>query len=388
LELGIIAGVVIGIIVCVALIGRRWADREQTQRPEPNPPLAQPDVPTPHPGQVALDHRLSVEIPFADNPIYSLAFTPDGKRLVVAGSAYGQVRRDHPILRVCDVENGGVLASFQKPGELGRYTAVAISPDGKAAAAVGVVVVDGKPLGNICVWDLESQKPRWSANSPGRRVECVAWSPDGTRLAVGDLDGNIKAWDAAGGPAQATWAGYTGKDSFGVFYLVWSNDSKRIASREGGTIRVWDAADHRELTSIPVPKHFHSPIAYTPDDRSLYVCGRQTNDVWVWDFDTSREVRSLATHPTLVGGFALGPGGKSFVTVVNDTIERQLVARCWDATTGQELWAVAVPTDNFETVSLPFAISRDGKRLALADMERLDTENRWTVTLYNLPPPP
>ena len=75
-------------------------------------------------------------------------------------------------------------------------------------------------------------------------VLSVSWSPDGTRLATGSVDGTAKVWDAAGGRELLTLKGHTGK----VSSVSWSPDGTRLATAsKDGTAKVWDAAGGREL---------------------------------------------------------------------------------------------------------------------------------------------
>ena len=84
------------------------------------------------------------------------------------------------------------------------------------------------------------------ASRPGRAhrlgVECVAWSPDGGRLAPASFDGTVRVWDAATGATLAVLEGHTGW----VLSVAWSPDGGRLASASfDGTVRVWDAATGR-----------------------------------------------------------------------------------------------------------------------------------------------
>jgi hypothetical protein len=70
------------------------------------------------------------------------------------------------------------------------------------------------------------------------QVRSVSWSPDGTRLATGSLDGTAKVWDAAGGRELLTLKVHAGEVS-----VSWSPDGMRLATgSEDGTAKVWDAA--------------------------------------------------------------------------------------------------------------------------------------------------
>src|SRR5215831_18075077 len=72
-----------------------------------------------------------------------------------------------------------------------------------------------------------------------RKVNGVAWSPDGRRIASASDDGTVQVWDTFTGGHLLTYHGHTGR----MLAVVWTLDRTYIAS--GGddtTVQVWDAA--------------------------------------------------------------------------------------------------------------------------------------------------
>ena len=80
-------------------------------------------------------------------------------------------------------------------------------------------------------------------------VICIAFSPDGRRIATASFDRTVKLWDMPTGQDVFTLRGHTA----GVVALAFSPDGNRIVS--GGiddTARVWDATP---LASDVIAKH-------------------------------------------------------------------------------------------------------------------------------------
>ena len=109
-------------------------------------------------------------------------FTADGKRLVLTD--------DGKNVTIWDVATSKMVHAFKHDGPEG-YIKTNVSPDGKWFACKG-------PGGGLKVWDVEKgvefRTFQGLADAPG-----FHFSPDSTRLAVGDRSGVVKVWDLATG---------------------------------------------------------------------------------------------------------------------------------------------------------------------------------------------
>jgi WD40 repeat protein len=107
----------------------------------------------------------------------------------------------------------------------------------------------------------------------------VAFSPDGTRLAVGDDMGHVTLWDGDLRHRLGILTGTSDTISEGepeaVGALAFSPDGATLAvGGQRGTLRLWDTAGQRLLGSdLPTPGDEIDTLAFTRDGATLYAGG-------------------------------------------------------------------------------------------------------------------
>jgi WD40 repeat protein/tRNA A-37 threonylcarbamoyl transferase component Bud32 len=161
------------------------------------------------------------------SPVYSLAFTPDSRRLAT-GSDGG--------VEIHDPSTGKKLISL---GTTGRAWSVAFSPTGDRVAYPGwnsSVRIQGltfTPTGEVQArGDLLVLKGHVSG------VTGVAFSPDGQRLATSSGSPTVKVWDTVTGQAVLSLESLGGYGN-GVAF---SRDGRRLAvAHFGGSATLYDA---------------------------------------------------------------------------------------------------------------------------------------------------
>lgn len=115
--------------------------------------------------------------------------------------------------------------------------------------------------------------------SPNWHVTDLAFSADGTRLALGRSDGVAVVLDAATGEALARFAG--GVDKHAAVALTAGGETLAIGDRDG-SIAVWDVASRRELRVTHEPGQIVGSLAFSPDDTAL-AAGGPGQSVTIWD---------------------------------------------------------------------------------------------------------
>jgi WD40 repeat protein len=277
-------------------------------------------------------------------PTFGLGFSPDG-RLLFAAQGAGD-------LRAWDLGRGTPLFQIDAESYNGRGW-VAISPGSDVLATL-----DGKRavvLRNATT----GAEVRTLESTAGERAG--VFSPDG-RFAVGVTTGagTIRVWEVATGRLVAVLDGHTQP----VECLAFSPDGRRLASGSfDNTVRIWDFPARKE---VMVYRGHSSPIAsvaFHPDGRHVVSSGLDASrlgEIRLWDLETARDSQILRGHTGFVRRLAFLPDGQRLVSLGDDG-----VLKLWDAVSGQE--TLSIPAHSRNGVSL--AVSPDGRRLATSGAE-------------------
>jgi RNA polymerase sigma factor (sigma-70 family) len=240
----------------------------------------------------------------------SLAFTADGKGLVIGGW--------DKTVRVLDLATGKEKHRFA--GYATGVSVLAVAPDGKSFA-----VVD--PMVSIRVCHLTTGRDLVQMGGHGDALSAVAVSPDDRAVATASRDGTVRLWDARTGRQQRLLA----RDQPHLRRrLVFAPDGQSLFVAGGDDmIRVWNPATGRELRSIKRHPSGWDLLALSPDGKTL-VSEAPGNTLVLMDAATGKELRTLkgATR-TLAGvGFTDG-GGKVLAWSFDDDLHS------WDVATGR-----------------------------------------------------
>ena len=194
-------------------------------------------------------------------------------------------------------------------------------------------------------------------NSKKDRIEDIAYSPDGTILAVAAGNG-IWLYDAQTGHQLAQCAGHIDK----VLNIAFRPDGKTLASVGIGhdqTVRIWDVHTGRNLRTF---KYKAWDVAFSPDGKTI-VCGGSPHKVYLLDADTGKLIRTFTGHKGSgfhVQNVEFSPDGK---TIAGMGFGPNRSLWVWDANTRKLLQTLTVePHDGFFLQN--FAFSPDGSMIA------------------------
>ena len=184
----------------------------------------------------------------------------------------------------------------------GQVFSVALSPDGKR-------VVTGGWEGGVKIWDIATGKELITLPQPdGDAIVCVAFSPDGRRIVSGDTSGEIKLWDAGSGKEVVKLIGH----NKWIFSVAFSSDGKHIVSvsDEPNGIKIWDAATGAELTTFHHEYHERvNSAAFSPDGKYMAI-GSADEIIKIWDTASGNEERTITGHNKIISTISFSSDGK------------------------------------------------------------------------------
>ncbi|MFM8250391.1 MAG: TIR domain-containing protein [Planctomycetota bacterium] len=323
-----------------------------------------------------------------DGPVFAVAFSPDGER-IVTGSASG-------LVQLWDAASGQPSGPAFPP-QGGAVTAAAFSPDGKtlATGCGGTITLwnlatharrcelirsesgryqiysmsfnkDGSKLsaafggdwsGDAIVWDVATQQICFDPLHRGDELRSVTFSPDGRMLVTAGFSG-LQMWDTESGQplatreqqisppvpspptvdrardpqvamgsleAQSNNPDVATEISGRVTAAAFSPDGKTLATASETVITLWDAENNFKRR---VTLNLNSQVSSIAFSSSGGVLGTACLDgaIWLWNLRTSQpRVERKARHNRPVNAIAFSPHNMQMASSSND-----LTCRVWE----------------------------------------------------------
>ncbi|MCG3132728.1 MAG: Serine/threonine-protein kinase PknD [Phycisphaerae bacterium] len=338
-----------------------------------------------------------------DGPVRTVAFRPASNQLATAA--------DDQTVRLWDVESGDRLCTLL--GHAGMIEDAAFSPDGRWLASASndttvriwnlpridseatfgvlnghhggvyeVTFVSGSNTVVSAGWsdktlrfcDAVSGELLRTVEGAIGKIERMACSPDGRRLAIGDY--RLSLIDVESGASTAL--GHAGDR---VRSLVFSGDGMQVVSTatrgtRNGIVRAWDITTNTMLEE----RVFDGDVlaAICPGDSPpgpgagrVCIAVLRGRDSMLVDWESGEEVCRFAGHTGKVERTRFSPDGKRFLTAAHDK-----TIGVWDTRTGVQLAVLHGHTEKvYDAIFSP-----DGTRIASASND--NTIRIWRSDTY------
>lgn len=274
--------------------------------------------------------RQSIETIQAKGPVESVAYGPEGRRLLL-GSWDGTAQ-------IVDLASGDDPLVITHGGFI---HAVAFAPNGRLVATGGNDRI-------VRVWNATTGELVQTLEGHEDAVLSAAFSPDDRWLLSSSYDGTARLWDVASGTTLAVLQAH----SWWVWQAVFSHDASQIvtAGQDGRAI-VWSVHEDGSRVECEVLTEFsghNGPVqtaSFSPDGQEV-VSGGEDGSVLIWKPSEVQPVdlavriaglpeeapphRTLAGHDAAVSCVTFSTDGRLIASSGNDN-----VVKIWDAPSGK-----------------------------------------------------
>ncbi|MEZ4678394.1 MAG: WD40 repeat domain-containing protein [Caldilineaceae bacterium] len=201
----------------------------------------------------------------------------------------------------------------------GRVLTLAFSPDGSLLAS-------GDVSGTVYLWDTQTWQVRHRCHGHANWIRALAFTPDGAIVASSGAETMVRLWDTATGRLVDTFYGHTRS----VWTLGCTQDGTMLCSAgDDGSLRLWNLHNRGEHPAVGLVQGNPASIfavAFHPEG-NLLAASDEKGRIYLWDSPLTNPsaCRTLVGHTGKVDAIAFHPDGKIPASVSNDE-----TVRLWD----------------------------------------------------------
>lgn len=255
--------------------------------------------------------------------ICAIAFSPDGRTIVSAGSA----------IQVWDAESGSVIKNF----------VVRSTPSCAADfSADGTLLAVGNRAGSIRIIELKSGQEVRRIKSRSGAMTAIRFSPDGKFLASCGSESFIKIWRAD------RWKKIRTLKARSEFFVMgnWSPNGRYLCAGDGSGIRVWRSEDWKEA-GWPSRSYILSGLEFFHDGRFLAsahqepIAMEHQGAIKIWKLDNVSEIKKIQADFNGVNAIAISPDDHYLAAANGDG-----KIRIWKTSNWEEILSINADSKN------------------------------------------
>jgi len=298
-------------------------------------------------------------------PIYQVAFSPDGSKLAASGLITQYLGIGFLHVTVRDTVSWKILYEYKGDTQgYGPYGALAWAPDSERLA---FSIAERK----LSVVDVNTGKSVAALEDFMVTPFDLSWSPDGLRLiANGDGGYGLRRWRVD----TDEWVRLFDARPQPAMQVRWSPDGQQIASGHyGGTVCVWNAANNRCEGFIRA--HFNSVngLDWSPDGRQIATA---SGAIRIWDSHTGKMASAFGFYDGLIYNRLRWLAPQTIATLESSYTQNvPSTIRFWDVSTGEVKLAFR-GWDNIQSTNT------GGLALRLDDVQTSSDRTILQVALY------
>jgi WD40 repeat protein len=284
-----------------------------------------------------------------EGPVLSVAFAPDGRRIISGGA--------DTTVRLWDVQTGEEIKRFVGHGR--PVIAVAVSSDGKQ-----VLSSDND---TVRLWDVEKGKLLVPLQMLQEMVTAVAFPAEGPRaVSVTSTKKRMNLWEVNSARELARIP----LDGEVINHVALSADARLAITAGEKSVCVWDLKAQKLLHRVQGHEGAAVSVAFSPDGK-LAASSGVDRTIRLWDVERGQQLRILKGAASVVVALAFDRDGERLLS--GSSGRRELVfdrhspvidpqtLRLWATQTGNELaffegaagsaWSVAFSPDGRSAIS-------------------------------------
>lgn len=216
----------------------------------------------------------------------------------------------------------GRLLAIEPAGRMHRFEAGVgwrVVPLGGLSVVNGTVASsDGRwialraaGVAGFVVWDAASGREVFRTGDDRNRLN-PTFSPDGTQLACGSIDGVVQVWQVPSGRVLASIPAHRNM----AYDCDFSRDGRRLATAGfDGWVRLWEVETGRLVGEYRSTGDAYWTIALSPDGTRI-AAGTSESGIVLWDVESRTEVAAFQLPGTIApveGRLRFTPDGRTLV---------------------------------------------------------------------------